>query len=84
MSGSEILVILFAILLLFGAKSLPEIARTLGKVTKEFNKATREIKREFEESTDGIKKDIMEPGKKIEKDITEIINDTDPLNEKKG
>ncbi len=84
MSGSEILVILFAVLLLFGAKSIPEIARTLGKVTKEFNKATSEIKREFEESTDSIKKDITGPGEKIKKDINEIINDTDPLNEKKG
>lgn len=84
MSGSEILLILFVVLLLFGAKSIPEIARTLGKVTKEFNKATSEIKREFEESTDSIKNDILEPKKKIEKDINEILKDSDPLNEKKG
>ena len=42
----EILVILFIILLLFGAKKLPELARGLGKGINEFKKATDDIKSE--------------------------------------
>ena len=40
---SELIVIFLIILLLFGAKRLPEIARSLGKATTEFKKAKDEI-----------------------------------------
>ena len=39
----EWLLIFLAVLLLFGAKRLPEIARSLGKASKEFKKARREF-----------------------------------------
>ncbi|MDP2600683.1 MAG: twin-arginine translocase TatA/TatE family subunit [Deltaproteobacteria bacterium] len=40
---TEILVILGIILLLFGAKRLPELARSLGKSMKEFKKGTQDV-----------------------------------------
>ena len=42
----EILIILFIILLLFGAKKLPELAKGLGKGVNEFKKASDNIKEE--------------------------------------
>lgn len=39
----EIIGILVVILVLFGAKKLPELARGLGQGIKEFKKATREV-----------------------------------------
>ncbi|MBU0518942.1 twin-arginine translocase TatA/TatE family subunit [bacterium] len=47
-SGSEILVILFVVLLLFGGKQLPKIARNIGKGIHELQKATKDIKREID------------------------------------
>jgi sec-independent protein translocase protein TatA len=47
--GMEILIIGLAILLFFGAKRIPELARGLGQGMKEFKKASNEIKRELEE-----------------------------------
>lgn len=44
---TEILLIFLAILLLFGAKRIPEIARGLGKGIREFKDATNDIKREL-------------------------------------
>jgi sec-independent protein translocase protein TatA len=41
--GQEIVVILAVVLLLFGAKRLPELARSLGQGVKEFRKSVREI-----------------------------------------
>ena len=41
--GWELLLIFVIILLVFGAKRLPEIARSLGKATTEFKKAKNEI-----------------------------------------
>ncbi len=43
----EIFVIVFVILLLFGAKKLPELARGMGKAMREFKKATREVEQDI-------------------------------------
>ena len=48
----ELIVILLIILLLFGAKKLPEIAQALGKAIKEFKKVGKEIKGDIEEGTE--------------------------------
>jgi len=53
----EILIILFIILLLFGAKKLPELAKGLGKGIKEFKKASNDIKEEVKNATDLDSKD---------------------------
>jgi sec-independent protein translocase protein TatA len=44
--GPELLVILIAILLLFGAKRLPEMARNLGRSVEEFKKAANNVRTE--------------------------------------
>ena len=38
----ELIVIIFIILLLFGGKKLPELARSMGSAVQEFTKATKE------------------------------------------
>lgn len=40
--GSEVILIIFVILLLFGAKKLPELSRSLGKSLGEFKKGQHE------------------------------------------
>ena len=40
--GPELLIILFVVLLLFGAKKLPELSRSLGKSLGEFKKGQKE------------------------------------------
>ena len=45
---TELLVILFIILLVFGAKKLPELAQGLGKGIREFKKASNEIQDELD------------------------------------
>ncbi len=41
--GGELLLVLLAVLLLFGAKNLPRMARTLGRTLEEFRRAAREV-----------------------------------------
>lgn len=48
----ELFVIFFVILLLFGAKRLPEIAQGMGKGIREFKKAMKETTEEFKGSLD--------------------------------
>ncbi len=49
---SEILIILVIVLILFGPKKLPELARGLGQSIREFKKGASEIKQEFEQAVD--------------------------------
>jgi sec-independent protein translocase protein TatA len=49
LGGWEILLILMVLLIFFGAKKIPELAKGLGKGIKEFKNATNEIKEEIEE-----------------------------------
>ena len=48
--GTEWIVIFLAILLLFGAKRLPELAKGLGKSIREFKKATSEVEDNIREA----------------------------------
>ncbi len=48
---TELLVILFIILLVFGSKKLPELAQGLGRGIREFKKATNEIQDELDLSS---------------------------------
>ena len=43
LGAGEILIIVIAILLLFGAKKIPELAQGIGKGMKEFKKALRDV-----------------------------------------
>ncbi|MFN1833771.1 twin-arginine translocase TatA/TatE family subunit [Balneola sp. MJW-20] len=51
----EILIVAVIILLLFGAKRIPELARGLGQGIKEFKDASNDIKKEIEDSSRDIK-----------------------------
>jgi sec-independent protein translocase protein TatA len=54
LGGWEILLILTVILIFFGAKKIPELARGLGKGMREFKDATKEIKDEIEETNKSV------------------------------
>jgi sec-independent protein translocase protein TatA len=56
LGGGEMLVVLTAVLLLFGADRIPGIARSFGRGIREFKDATNEIKNELERSIEDDKK----------------------------
>ena len=54
---SELLVLFFIVLLFFGAKRIPEVAKALGKASREFKKARDGVMDEFEREEDDPKKE---------------------------
>jgi sec-independent protein translocase protein TatA len=48
--GPDMMVIFLIVLLLFGAKKLPELARGMGRAVKEFSAARDEIERDLSQS----------------------------------
>ncbi|MCG8323229.1 MAG: twin-arginine translocase TatA/TatE family subunit [Cytophagales bacterium] len=53
--GMEWILIVLVILIFFGAKKIPELARGLGKGIREFKDATKEVKKEIEEGEKTVK-----------------------------
>lgn len=85
-SGGELIIVLAVVLLLFGAKSIPDIARMLGKGMNEFRRASDEIKRELRDQTSDIRDDINDTRSFIDDEVdnvkkavdTDLSDDKDP------
>lgn len=54
MGGGEIMLILAVVLLLFGGKKLPELARGLGKGLRDFKDASEGVKREIHRNINSV------------------------------
>ncbi|MEY3085706.1 MAG: hypothetical protein RL037_1886 [Bacteroidota bacterium] len=82
-AGSEILVIFLVILLFFGSKSIPSIAKSLGRALFEFRNATNEIKQEIKNSGGDIKGDLnldsflKETTEEIQRPLDQVFTDVD-------
>ena len=57
----EILLIVVVILILFGAKKIPEFAKGIGKGMKEFKKALTEVQDEMQITDDDTKSNTSKP-----------------------
>ncbi|MFQ3333058.1 MAG: sec-independent protein translocase protein TatA [Thalassomonas sp.] len=56
--GPEIIVVLLFIVMFFGSKKIPELAKGLGKAMREVKDASNDIKKEIRESATSIKDDF--------------------------
>lgn len=77
MGGGEIMLIMVAVLLLFGGKKLPELARGLGKGIRDFKDASEGVKREIHRNINAI--DIDETLKAEEENQAERHHPTEDL-----
>ena len=77
-NGPEILLIFLIVLLLFGAKRLPELFKSFGKSIKEFKKATSDIEGDIRNAMDAEETPTSAPHpetKKVETAATEPTAD---------
>ena len=66
---TEILLILIVIVLLFGGKRIPEIARALGRASYEYKKAKNVIQKEAEDLKNEIEEKQEKPQEYEPKDV---------------
>ncbi len=64
LGAGEIILILLVILILFGAKKIPDLAQGLGKGMKEFKKAIRDVEDDIKSTDTTDTKDKKETEKK--------------------
>ena len=80
--GPELMVIMFVVLLLFGADKLPELARGMGKAMREVKKATsgveQEIKRAMEEDP-VTPKPLPKPAASVAQQPSATVNTAPPF-----
>lgn len=70
--SGEMVVIVFAALLLFGGKKLPEIARGLGKGIRDFKDASEDVKREINNQINNYEEKKTEKAAEIEAAVEEV------------
>jgi len=73
---TEIIFILFVVVMVFGADKIPEIARGMGKGMRQLRDATNDIKGEITKSVDqsGIKSDVTN---NITSEITKLKDEVE-------
>lgn len=78
LSGGELILVLVAVLILFGAKKIPDFAKGLGQGIKEFKKASREVQDEFDRVTSDINNPAPPPPPAAPRPAPEAIAQTAP------
>ena len=75
-SYSEMFVVFFVMLLIFGPEKMPEIARNLGKGIRQLRDASNNVKKEIIKETQkaGLDTEAIEKLKKDIKDTKKIMN----------
>ena len=88
-SGTEIMVIMLIVVMVFGADKIPEIARGLGKGMRQVKDATNDIKKEIKDSsekngidtdiTKDLNKGISDDFKRVKKEMSKVKDNIDDL-----
>jgi sec-independent protein translocase protein TatA len=77
----EVILIVFAVLLLFGGNKLPELARGLGKGIREFKDASDGVKREIHRNINTLTaEEELKREEEAEKNISPSVNESDNQN----
>jgi sec-independent protein translocase protein TatA len=76
MQGMEwIILLVFVVLLLFGAKKIPELAKGIGRARGEFDRGKKEVEREMREEENKIKTTSQADSTKSDSKIVSAAKD---------
>lgn len=78
--GFEWVIIVLVVLLLFGAKRIPELARGLGQGIREFRKASDEIKKEIDKG----QREVLDSTKYDSDSVKKKQRDSEPVKSSTG
>lgn len=82
LGGNEIILIVIAILLLFGGRKIPELARGIGKGIRDFRKATEE--NDLAKDIKDVASEINDVKKSVTSEVNKVKDDVENLNPKKA
>ncbi len=68
-SGGELLVILIVVLILFGSKGIPGIARTLGRTMRQVRDASAEVQREIQRGAQDVRQELEQQRRSFQPEV---------------
>jgi sec-independent protein translocase protein TatA len=68
LGAPELILIFLFILIFFGAKKIPEIAKGLGQGVREFRRAMRDVEENIQKETKQFSKDIQDNHRQVDSD----------------
>lgn len=72
--GGELIVILLFVLIFFGSKGIPDVARTLGRTLRQVRDATAEVQREIEKGAGAMTQEFHDQRKTFQVQPPEYAN----------
>lgn len=78
LGATEILLVLLVVLLLFGGKRLPELARAIGRGLADFRRAAQDVQREIRAPLSDLSLDKPPPDKPASSDREQAAVHADP------
>jgi sec-independent protein translocase protein TatA len=82
-SGGELLLILLFVLMFFGAKGIPDIARTMGRAVRQMRDASDSVQREIQRSANDVRRGVDQQVRPL-RDAADAIKKDAPALEKEG
>lgn len=77
-SGGELMVILLFVLLFFGSKGIPDIARTLGRTMRQMRDASNEVQREIQRNTHDVRRAVEQQRQNFQQEVNSAKGSVDP------
>jgi len=65
-SGGELVMVLLFVLLFFGSKGLPGIARTMGRTMRQVRDASNEVQREIQRGANEVRREVEQRRTELE------------------
>jgi sec-independent protein translocase protein TatA len=67
-SGGELMIVLLFVLLFFGSKGIPDMARTLGRAMRQMRDASSEVQREIQRGAGDVRRAVEEQRRTFQED----------------
>lgn len=70
-SGGEIIIVLLFVLMFFGSKGLPDMARTLGRTMRQVRDASNEVQREIQRGASEVRREVDQRRREMESSVAQ-------------
>lgn len=68
-SGGELMVVLLFVLLFFGSKGIPDVARTMGRMLRQVRDASQEVQREIHKGAQEVRREVEDQRRSLQQGL---------------
>ena len=72
-SGGELIIVLLFVLIFFGSKGVPDMARTMGRMMRQVRDAGSEVQREIHKGANEVRRSVAEQQRELRSAVEEPL-----------